>query len=168
MVANQIRDFQPQIDFLIFWLVSPNTQMTSPPWHHDELDQGALFLQSTISLPNPSKSQVIHLFFILLITIEDTMILKSTKSSKSQTKSTSSSCHVINPWKFLPSLYHIHFHQILCIHPIKHSFNESRQHPIMQTLNRFHCFHRKSVSTVSQRQLSTSSQYTISFEGHTY
>ena len=43
----------------------------------------ARFLQSTISPQSSSKSIVIQLYFMLLIAIEDTMILKSTKSSKS-------------------------------------------------------------------------------------
>ena len=49
------------------------------------------------------------------------------------------------------SLSHVHCHQILCIHLINDTVDESRQQPVMQTLHRFHRFRRKSISTVSQR-----------------
>ena len=98
MVANHITDFQPQIDFFALWLVSSDSMQHHHFFLHEQLDQEALFLQSTILPQSSSKSMVIHLFYILLIALEHTTILKSTKSSKSQTESTSSSCHVISPW----------------------------------------------------------------------
>ena len=56
-------------------------------YRHEPPDQKARFFQLMISPQSSSKSQIIHLFLTLLFAIEDTTILKSTKSSKSNTKS---------------------------------------------------------------------------------
>ena len=119
-------------------------------FHYDWPDQESLFFQSTISPQNSSKSMIIHLFFMLLIAIENTTILKSTKSSKSQTKSIPSSCHIITPWKIFTSLLHVQIHPFWHIHFTQHSINESWWQSIVQTLHWFNRFCWKMIPTVSQ------------------
>ena len=76
----------------ITWLSNVISTATGPDiiaGHHDELNQESFLFQSTILLQSSSKLQVIHLYFMLLITLEHTTILKSMKSSNSYTESTS-------------------------------------------------------------------------------
>ena len=137
IVANQIINFQPPNRLLRALIGQPEaTAPRSPPTVMGPLTKKALFFQTSSSPQSSSKSMVIHLFYILLIVLEHTMILKTTKSSKSHKISTFILPHH-QPLKICFSCSLIEIHQILCIHFIKHSLNESRQQPVMQTLHRF-------------------------------
>ena len=83
-------------------------------------DQEWLFFQSMNSPQSSSKSMVIHLLFMLLIAIEHTTILKTTKSSKSHIKSVLTFCHVITPLKI-----RFIFHILMCIQFIKKETRDS-------------------------------------------
>jgi hypothetical protein len=90
-----------------------------------------------------SKSMVVHLVCMLLITMKDTTILKSSKSSKSQTKSRFICPHVILPWKIFTSVLHIQIHRFRHIHFTKYSTDESWQQPVRQILHWFNRFRWK-------------------------
>ena len=81
IVANQIINFQPPNRLLRALIGQPEaTAPRSPPTVMGPLTKKALFFQTTSSPQSSSKSMVIHLFYILLIVLEHTTILKTTKS----------------------------------------------------------------------------------------
>jgi hypothetical protein len=84
------------------------------------LAKKAGFLQSMSSPQSSSKSMVIHLYFMLLIAIENTTILKSTKSVKSNNNSTLSLCHAPTPENLLFLLTHTN--------PLNHLHPFDQQH----------------------------------------
>ena len=128
------------------WTQSATGRESSTYSHDEELP----FFQSTIPTQSLSKSMVIHLDFMLLIAIEDTMILKSTKSLKSHIKSAVSPCHVINPWK---SAFLAHSSKSIKLSASIRSRTSSMSPDNNQLCKHywFHRFCRNSISTVSQR-----------------
>ena len=89
------------------------------------------FLQSTIPSQSSSKSQVIHLFFISLIALEHNTILKSTKLSNYTQNRPLHIAMPLTPERSPYSPSYAHFHQILYIHLINNTVDESRQQPVV-------------------------------------
>src|SRR5437762_6118765 len=135
IVANQIINFQPPNRLLRALIGQP--EATAPRSPHTVMGPKSTFFSN---IEFTSKFIEINGNPFILYVIDCTRTYYDTQNNETIKITYKISTFFLphhQPLKICFSCSLIEIHQILCIHFIKHSLDESRQQPVMKTLHRF-------------------------------